>query len=445
MRIRRSLLAAALPLALAAPQAAGAATVAPGHVLVRFDGSATHAERVAAVRATGTGNAIPLPGGAREVRIEDGESVAETLGQLRAQPGVAEVRPDYVLRKAARGYYPNDPGVGDPGDWRSIQWNFAGRFGIHAPRAWARMRKLDRDGGRGVVVAVIDTGVAYEDRGSFKRAPDLYRGRFEKGWDFVEGDRFPFDEDGHGTHVSGTLAEHVNNKKAVTGLSYGIHIMPVRVLNAKGTGNGSTFARSIKWAADHGADVINLSVEFDPVLRAGDIPDVIAAMRYAHQHHVTMVGSSGNLSGNRVAYPARDKNVISVGATTEHGCQAEYSSYGDGLDLVAPGGGGDASLDDSAWERDHCDGGRDGRVIYQQTFLKNPRDFHLVGFAGTSEAAPHVTAAAALVIASGVVGSDPRPGTIQHRLEDTARDLGASGYDKRYGHGLLDAAAAVGG
>jgi serine protease len=444
MRIRRLLLAAALPLALALPQTAGAAEVARGHVLVRFDDRATHAERVAAVRATGTGDATPLPGGARQVQIEDGESVTRTLAELRAQPGVESARPDYVLHKAG-GYYPNDPGIGTLGDWTDIQWNFAGRWGIHAPRAWKRLRQLDRDGGRGVVVAVIDTGVAYKDRGSFKRAPDLYRGRFATGWDFVDDDRYPFDEDGHGTHVSGTIAEHVNNKKAVTGLAYGVDIMPVRVLDAKGEGNGATFARSIKWATDHGADVLNFSVEFDPVLRAGDIPDVISAIRYAHAHHVTMVASSGNLSGNRVAYPARDKDVIAVGATTAHGCQAEYSSWGDGLDLSAPGGGGDRQLDDSAWERSHCNGTQGGRAVYQQTFVDNPHDFHLLGFIGTSEAAPHASAAAALVIASRVVGSHPRPGTILHRLESTARDLGAHGYDKRYGYGLLDAAAAVGG
>jgi serine protease len=307
------------------------------------------------------------------------------------------------------------------------------------------MRKLDEDGGRGVVVAVIDSGVAYDDRGSFKRAPDLYRGRFTKGWDFVDHDRYPFDEDGHGTHVSGTIAEHVNNKKAVTGLAYGVHIMPVRVLDANGDGNLSTFARSIKWATDHGADVMNMSVQADADLRAADMPEVISAIRYAHRHHVTMVGASGNDGGNRVTYPARDKDVISVGGTTSHGCQAEYSSYGDGLDLAAPGGGGDANLTDSAWERAHCHGTRSGRYVYQQTLLDNPRDFHILGFAGTSEAAPHVSAAAALVIASRVVGSNPRPGTILHRLEGTARDLGASGYDKRYGYGLLDAAAAVGG
>jgi serine protease len=444
MAIRRLLLAAALPLALALPQTAGAAQVAPGHVVVRFAGHATHAERVAAVRATGTGGATALPGGSRQVQIEDGETVTRTLAQLRAQPGVAEVHPDYVLHKAG-GYYPNDPGIGSQGDWRSIQWNFAGHFGIHAPRAWSRMRKLDKDGGRGVVVAVVDTGVAYKDRGSFKRAPDLYRGRFKSGFDFIDGDRLPFDEDGHGTHVSGTIAEHVNNKKAVTGLAYGVDIMPVRVLDANGEGNLSTFARSIVWATDHGADVMNMSVQADADLRAADMPEVISAIRYAHRHGVTMVGASGNERTNRVSYPARDKNVISVGATTAHGCQAEYSSYGDGLDIAAPGGGGDKQLDDSAWERAHCHGSQNGRAVYQQTFDKNPHDFHLFGFVGTSEAAPHVAAAAALVIASGVVGSHPRPGTVQHRLEKTARDLGASGYDRRYGWGLLDAAAAVGG
>jgi serine protease len=444
MRIRRVLLAAALPLALALPQSAGAATVAPGHVIVRFDHAATHAKRVAAVRATGTGDAIALPGGYRAVRIEDGQSVATTVAQLRAQPDVAEARPDYVLRKAG-GYYPNDPGTGRLGDWTDLQWNFAGHYGIHAPRAWARLRKLDRDGGRGVVVAVIDTGVAYKDHGSFIRAPDLYRGRFAKGWDFVDHDRYPFDEDGHGTHVSGTIAEHVNNRKAVTGLAYGVHIMPVRVLGPDGRGNFATFARSIEWATDHGADVLNLSVQADADLRAADMPEVIAALRYAHKHGVTMVGASGNNRGSPVVYPARDKNVISVGATTSHGCLAEYSSYGDGLDLVAPGGGGDMQLDDSAFERSHCHGSKSGRMIYQQTFLNNPRSFHLFGFAGTSEAAPHVAAAAALVIASRVVGSHPRPGTVLHRLEATARDLGAPGYDKRYGHGLVDAAAAVGG
>jgi serine protease len=296
-----------------------------------------------------------------------------------------------------------------------------------------------------VVVAVIDSGVAYRDKGKFRRAPDLYKGRFVKGWDFIDHDRYPLDEDSHGTHVTGTIAEHVNNRAAVTGLSYGVRIMPVRVLDDEGNGNGSDFARAVRWAAKHGADVINMSVEFDSDLRASDIPDVIDAIDYAHRKGAVMVGASGNDGVNHIAYPARNGHVIAVGASTSHGCRAYYSSYGDGLDVMAPGGGNDANQFLSAWDVDHCDPSRGGRVVYQQTFRGNLAKFHLFGFEGTSEASPHVAAIAALVIASGEIGPDPSPEAVLNRIEDTARDIGAPGRDQRYGYGLADAAAAVGG
>jgi serine protease len=446
MPIRPLITAAALLVALAVPASAGAARVAPAHVLVRFDESATHTDRVRVAEATGTGSAEAVAGDTRELEIEDGESVAETLAELRAQPDVASARPDYVVHKAVATFNPNDPGRGGPGDWRKLQWNFAGPFGVHAPRAWATMRALNKDGGRGVVVAVVDSGVAYRDKGSFKRAPDLYRGRFVKGWDFVEHDRYPLDEDSHGTHVSGTIAEHVNNKQAVTGLAYGVRIMPVRVLDAHGDGDGATFARAIRWAAKHGADVINMSVEFDSDLRAADIPDVIDAMKYAHDRGAVMVGSAGNDADDKLAYPARYSSVIAVGATTSNGCRTSYTNFGSGLDVVAPGGGGDDVPDGSSWDFEHCHPGEGGRVIYQQTFRTgHVREFRLRGFEGTSESAPHVSAIAALVIASGVVGEHPVPEAVQNRIEDTARDIGAPGRDDRYGFGLADASAAVGG
>jgi serine protease len=446
MRIRPVLPAAALLVALAAPASAGASAVAPGHVLVRYDSSAPPAVRAAVERRTGTRSAARLPGGAHELKIEDGQSVAATLAQLRAQRGVRDAHPDYRLHKAGSGgYYPNDPGRGDPGDWRDLQWNFAGPFGIRAPQAWARMRAIGKDGGRGVVVAVIDTGVAYRDKGDAKVAPDLYRDRFVAGWDFVGHDAYPIDEDkdGHGTHVTGTIAEHVNNGKAVTGIAYGVRIMPIRVLDKRGDGDGATFARSVKWAADHGADVINMSLDFDPEIRGGDIPEVISALRYAHEKGAVMVAASGNQKLNHVNYPARDRDVISVGATTSFGCQAKYSNHGDGLDVAAPGGGDDAPLSGSSWDLAHCNPDRGGRAVFQQTFKTEPRKFQLIGITGTSEAVPHVSAIAALAIASGRVGAHPTPGAVQRRIQETARDLGPSGYDKRYGHGLVDAAAAV--
>jgi serine protease len=447
IRHRTLPLAALLTAFAATAPGAPAAEVAPTHVLVRFHAFATHADRVRVVERTGTGDSEPVAGGVRELRIEDGDSVATTLAELRAQPGVASARPDYVVHKAgAPTFRPNDPGRGGPCDWSKLQWNFAGRYGVHAPRAWATMRSLHKDGGRGVVVAVVDSGVAYRDRGNFRRAPDLYRGRFVKGWDFVEHDRYPLDLDSHGTHVSGTIAEHVNNKQAVTGLAYGVRIMPVRVLDENGDGDGATFARAIRWAAKHGADVINMSVEFDSTLHASDIPDVIDALDYAHRKGAVMVGSAGNDGQDQLAYPARYSQVIAVGATSSNGCRTSYTSFGSGLDVVAPGGGGDDTPDGSDWDLTHCHPGEGGRVIYQQTFKQHhPRDFHLFGFEGTSESAPHVTAIAALVLASGRLGPHPAPEAVQNRIEDTARDIGAPGRDDHYGYGLADAAAAVSG
>ena len=445
MSKRLLLPAAALCAALAAPAAASATAIAPDSVVVRYDHSSTREDRLAALDASGTSTAAVLPGDNRALTIEDGQSVSHTLKELRAQPGVKYALPNFKLSAASAPapFVPNDPGRGSAGDWRQLQWNFDGPFSVHAPEAWAYARAAGAGGGRGVTVAVIDSGVAYTKHGKFRRAPDLYAGRFVKGYDFIDHDRYPLDEDSHGTHVTGTIAQKTNNKLALTGLAYGVDIMPLRVLDNRGDGDGATFARAIKYAAKHGARVINMSVEFDTQLRAADIPEVIAAIKYAHDRGVVMVGASGNDTEGRVAYPARSSNVIAVGASTAGGCQAEYSNYGTGLDVTAPGGGADAPLSDSDWDRAHCDPGRHPREIYQQTFLRNPRDFQLIGFEGTSEAAPHVTAIAALLIASKRIGSRPTPEAVLKRIEDTARDLGPEGYDTRYGYGLVDAAAVL--
>jgi serine protease len=139
-------------------------------------------------------------------------------------------------------------------------------------------------------------------------------------------------------------------------------------------------------------------------------------------------------------YPAREADVVAVGATTEHGCLASYSHYGTGLDLVAPGGGRDANIGD---ERACLPGWR-GAPIYQITLdRRSPTHFSITGLVGTSMAAPHVAATAALVVASGVVGAHPSPAAVEARLKETARDLGPAGPDARYGWGLVDAAAAT--
>ena len=153
-----------------------------------------------------------------------------------------------------------------------------------------------------------------------------------------------------------------------------------------------------------------------------------------------VVGASGNAAAAAVAYPARSSNVLSVGATTQHGCQADYSNEGQDLDLVAPGGGVDNALEGDPNCRPNEPEGLD---IFQMTFRRTNRhpQFGLPnGFIGTSMAAPHVSATAALVVASGLLGPDPTPDAIERRLEQTARDLGPVGQDPHYGAGLLNAA-----
>ncbi|HEX8742223.1 MAG TPA: S8 family serine peptidase [Thermoleophilaceae bacterium] len=445
MRPRLLLPAAALCLALCAP-GAQASTFAGGRVIVRYDEGASRAERADVQRATGTGFDERLPGGARTLTIEDGESVAATVAELEDEPGVADAAPDFRLSAAQSPapFIPNDPGRGNGTDWRDLQWNFADEFGVNAPLAWAHTRQVNAAGGRGAVVAVIDSGVAYKNAGRFRRAPDLYKKRWVKPYDFIDDDGSPLDEDGHGTHVTGTIAQTTNNKLGVTGLAYGVQIMPLRVLDENGDGDGSDLVRALRYAAKNGADVINMSVEFTSDLKAADIPEVVRAMRYAHSQGAVLVGVSGNGSEARVSYPGRYSRAIAVGGTTVGGCLADYSNEGSGLDLVAPGGGQDAEPDDSDWDRAHCDSSRRSRLIYQQTLWGGVAKFDLVGFEGTSEAAPHVSATAALVVATmRASGGKPTPAAVQDRLQRTARDLGASGYDKRYGHGLIDAAAAT--
>ena len=184
--------------------------------------------------------------------------------------------------------------------------------------------------------------------------------------------------------------------------------------------------------------MINLSLNFAPNITEQQIPEIVDAIRYAHERGTLIVAGAGNTSRRRVTYPARDDEVVAVGATTEHGCLASYSNYGTGLDLVAPGGGRDANITNQR----ACRPGRRGSPIYQITLDERSRThFELTGFIGTSMASPHVAATAALVVASGVVGENPSPAAIEARLEQTTRDLGRPGPDRLYGAGLVDAAA----
>jgi serine protease len=423
---------AALLLAAGPTRAAG--SIRQGQLIVHYEPGTPLADQAA---LEGTARATPVqavPGGSELLETEDGQTVSGAIAQLRSDPSVAYAVANY--RATLSGMRPNDPGF-------RLQWNFWGPNGINMPAAWVSARHRGAGGGRGVVVAVLDTGVAYRSLDGFRRAPDLRS--FVPGYDFVDNDRRPFDLNGHGTHVSGTIGESTNNGIAAAGIAYRARIMPVRTLDLHGAGDTVTISRGIRYAVRHDADVINLSLEFAPWVTAADVPDLLSALRYARRHRVVVTAVAGNEgTAAQLPYPARAPGVIGVAATTEDGCVADYSNAGPEVDVAAPGGGDDAVSGANAWDAAHCRPGSGGRSIFQQTFNSAFNAFGLPsGYYGTSMASPHVAGLAALVIASRRLGARPTPAAVEHLIERTARDAGSPGYDARYGHGLIDAAAAL--
>ena len=416
--LRRSLLTAALGAALLAP-AANAAEHVPGEVVVRYqgqDGGLGHTEVVEAA---------------------PGETVRETAQRLREQPRVLSATKNVIARAAL---IPDDPGrEGVPGGWQTLQWNFAGPFGVNAPAAWDNLAAAGRPGGQGVVVAVLDTGVAYADRDNFVRSPDLARTASWRRSTSSTATDYPHDLNGHGTHVASTIAESIDNQSASPASPTACRSCPAR---ARPERRG----RLVRDREGHPVRRQPRRRRPEPVLRVR-----LADPRAADPQHprrgalrdetgAVVVGAAGQRQGARglVSRPRAGK-VISVGATTEHGCVAKYSNQGPQLDLVAPGGGPDADLRRDPNCRPLAAGAR-----HRPDHLhhRRPGTFGLPGgYRGTSMAAPHVSATAALVIASGVLGPDPRRGTIKERLLATARDLGPQGPDNFYGAGLVDAAA----
>lgn len=292
------------------------------------------------------------------------------------------------------------------------------------PAAWAVSR------GAGATVAILDTGVAYEDRGIHRRAPDLAGTRFVPGWDFVDDDAHPNDEarpdrQSHGTHIAGIVAQTTGNGVGGAGVAPEAAIMPIRVLRPNTSGSPRAIARGLRFAADHGADVANLSIA-----GPSGVPVVEDAIAYARSKGVTLVAAAGNDGRSSISFPAAYPGVIAVGALSRDGSRASYSNVGRELDLVAPGG--DEQLDPGA------DGAGDG--VLAQTLRGGSADEWCYCFmASTSAAAAQVSGVAALLIASGRATG---PAELRSALSSSARDLGPPGRDSRYGAGLLQAAVA---
>jgi serine protease len=279
---------------------------------------------------------------------------------------------------------------------------------IGATRAW------DFATGRGVTVAVVDTGIACETHGPFTKGTDLASTTCVPGWSFVSGNEHANDDQGHGTHVAGTIAQSTNNGLGAVGVAFHASLMPVKVLNESGWGSTTDVADGIRWAADHGAHVINLSLGGPRNSRV-----LQSAIDHAIARGVVVVAAAGN-TGGRVQYPGASDGVIGVSATGPDDKLARFSSRGEGVDVAAP-----------------------GVNVVQQTVCNRGRDKceRFPGYSGTSMAAPHVAGAAALVVSLGVTD----PVAVEGAIRSSARVVdGSESGQKLFGAGILDAAAAAG-
>ena len=324
--------------------------------------------------------------------------------ELLDSPGDEDEIPD-DRKFDPRASYPNDPLF-------ERQWHMEM---VRANEAW------DLAEGRGVIVAVIDTGVAYEDqKGLF--APDLQRTRFVGGWDYIGHDAIAADDHGHGTHCAGTIAQSTDNGIGVAGLAPQCQIMPLKVLSAGGWGTTADIAAAIRFAADHGAHVLSLS------LGGGGYSRVLAsAVAHARAKGCQVVCAAGNGGRQRVEYPAAYPGALAVSSVGREGKLAFYSSYGREVFIAAPGGDKSEGPKGGVLQNT-LDHSRPGRTVY-------------ASWQGTSMATPHVAGACALLYGLGVTSPDAQ----QQILAATAsrpKDAEA-GRSVRYGAGILDASAAV--
>jgi len=319
--------------------------------------------------------------GVEIVEVPKGRTVPGLIKMYEKNPNVVFAEPDYVATALVTPddpYYPN-------------QW---GLPAVDAPEAWEMTT-----GSSGVTIAIIDTGIDATH-------PDL-AGRIVPGYDFVNRDSDPSDDHGHGTRVAGIAGANGNNATGVAGFNWGAKLMPVKVLNSSGSGYNSVIAEGITYAADQGAQVINMSL-------GGSDPTgtLAAAVEYAYGKGSTLVAASGNSGTETLMHPAAHEKVIAVGSLRDATNQSAFSNYGSGLSLVAP-----------------------GENIYSTRLGGG-----YTSSSGTSMSAPFVAGLAAML--SGVNPS-LSPAQIQDIMEQTAVDLGDPGFDIRYGYGRISTAAAV--
>jgi len=383
-----------LPITALAQRKAGDASFARGEVVVIGQTSGAPASMGLKARRhfprTRMTTVAATPGGERAL-----------VASLRARGIRAEL--NWIFRAFGA---PTDP-------FYSYQWHFGN---IQGEEAW------DLSDGSGAVVAVLDTGLRSGGGDGV--------GCVLAGYDFASRPRDgePSDGNGHGTHVSGTIAQATNNGVGAAGMAPGACIMPVKVLGDDGMGFFTDVADGIQYAIDNGADVINMSLGTFASDNVRNIDGMDQVLDDAHSKNITVVCASGNDGSDaNVSYPAVYPTTIAVGATDHNNSITGYSNGGNGIDLVAPGGNTNQALN----------GEKAGGGVLQETFIGGWDYFF---FQGTSMASPHVAAVAALLISR-----DPSatPDNIYDALTTTSLDLGPAGFDGTFGHGLVQGYDAV--
>jgi serine protease len=437
----------------------------PGSVIVKFRGGTSQSAVLSTMQAAG-GSDLERPSYADfEIMTIPGDGDPEAVAaMLRAQPDVEYAQPRYLNYPMQ--FRPNDP-------LYAQQWNFPA---IDMERAW----EIQPLAGSKITVAVLDTGVAfrtstirYNSRFSFRLqpggpvypalgivdvpfavAPELGEAKFVAPRDFIWDDTLPFDLGGHGTHVSGTIGQLTNNGTGVAGMAFNVSIMPVKVIaelwdaifDSPNSSTDDVVARGIRYAADNGAKVINMSIGRES---GGPATVVDAAIRDAVGRGVFVAVAAGNSADtgnapNRVAEAAPGiAGMVAVGAVGRSLERSFYSTTNVYVEIAAPGG----------------DQRRDGTVggILQQTLDGDLLETYLLGpqrfgppradvfayrfFQGTSMATPHVSAFAAMLMQQGITS----PAAIEAAMKQFARDLGRPGADSEYGAGLIQPRATLRG
>ena len=358
----------------------GSGEFVPGEVLVKFQSDAPQTSVQAALSAQDARVVGEVPAlGIQRLRVPQGQELA-IIAALRRYPLVEYAEPNYIIRAILTS---DDP-------YFSFQW---GLTKIGAPQAWEVTT-----GSGDFIIAIVDSGIDLDH-------PDL-DGKIILGYDYVNEDWYPDDDFGHGTHVAGIAAAWTNNGLGVAGVSWGARLMALKVLDAVGSGSYYDVANAVTYAADNGAQIINLSLGGDY-----DSQSLHDAVIYARNVGCVVVAATGNNNG-AVLYPAKYTEAFAVAATNSNDQRAGFSNYGPEVDVAAPGvgiystylGGGNASRN------------------------------------GTSMATPHVAGLAALIrsVCPGYTNDQ-----VESRIEMTVVDLGVAGWDQYYGHGRIDAHAAL--